>query len=603
MVAVKACHNCRTRRLRCDRSIPECHKCTITGQKCLGYGKLYKWVEKATPRDRDGGKPFASSAPKAQRPLESQSRLDTKTYAESNQLSQNVELWSHTPNFSLLDPLFQDLGLSSRYYLNYYAARFCQDLVLYDSPERGTNPFRELVPMSQEYPFLREIIIAASALHFCNAMRWNRSPRPAADALVDALRARHRAIKSLQAVIEHQKDLSDVELDEAERDALLAAVLFFVNFALIDSGKGGWRAHMKFVGRLLSMRTSISSESRCPLTEMPNSESDLKPYLDLVTFEPLISLSFAHQPVSTSRSLSIRDYIASDSMAYYIWSNALDSLISSGTRAASTPIEFDGHYTEILPILLRTEANSYHSCPSRLLYAIFRTSQLAKDLRSNETGLLNDHQMQSCLELLEEVQAFDCDAWADQVCTKIVAETGFLDEAELGYRKHIAATFRAAVCLYILLVAPEVRSQALHLAPHNKIGHYPMPILTNTAELATTVFYHLSFIPTNSPLFKFATWPIFLTGVETADCSRRAWVLDRLRDMRDLCPWGMLTSTMETLVEIWRIRDGARAPIIEEPETDESAQTETSMTLPHGTQNSHNWLMMLQGLEIDCLIV
>ncbi|KAI0114555.1 fungal-specific transcription factor domain-containing protein [Hypoxylon sp. NC0597] len=603
MVAPKACHNCRTRRLRCDRSVPECHKCTSTGQECLGYGKLYKWVEKATPRDRDGVKPVVSSTLKARRPPESQSRLNTKIHAEANQPSRDVELCSHTPNFSLLDPLFQDLGLSSRYYLNYYAVRFCQDLVIYDSPEHGTNPFRELVPMSQEYPFLREIIIAASALHFCNAMRWNRSPRPAVDALVDALRARHRAIKSLQTVIEQQKDLSDVELDGAEKDALLAAVLFFVNFALIDSGKGGWRAHMNFVGRLLSMRTPISSHSKCSAsaTMTTKPQSNLKPYLDFVTFEPLISLSFAHQPASTSQSLGIRDYITSDSMAYYIWSNALDSLISSGTRTASTPVAFDGHYTEILPILLRTEANSYHSCPSRLLYAIFRTSQLAKDVRSNETSSLNDQQMESCLELLEEIQAFDCDAWAAQVCAKIVADAGFLDKAELEYRKHIAATYRAAVCLYILLVAPEVRRQFSHHASCNEIGKDVVPTITNTTDLATTVFYHLSFIPTNSPLFKFATWPIFLTGVETADCSRRAWVLDRLRDMRDLCPWGMLTSTMETLVEIWRIRDGAA--IIEESETDKSAQTEASTTLPHGRQTSHNWLMMLQGLEIDCLIV
>ncbi|KAI1412743.1 fungal-specific transcription factor domain-containing protein [Hypoxylon sp. FL1857] len=606
MVMPKACHNCRNRRLRCDRSIPECHKCMSAGQECLGYGKLYKWVEKATPQDRNGAKSFVSSAVKTQEPLDSWSgpRLGSKIYAESadsNQLFKDVEPWSQVPSFSLLDPLLQDLELSSRHYLNYYAVRFCQDLVIYDSPERGTNPFRELVPMSQGYPFLREIIVAASALHFCNAMRWHRSPRPAVDALVDALRARHRAIKSLQAVIEHQKDLGDVELNDTEKDALLAAVLFFVNFALIDSGKGGWRAHMNFVGRLLSLRTPSSSQSNIQGTMTTGSQPDSKSSLDFVPFEPLIYLSFTPHSTSSAQSLGVRDYITSDSMAYYIWSNALDSLVSSGSRLVTNPLAFDGQHPDILPILLRTEANSYHSCPSRLLYAIFRTSQLARDVRSNGAGLLNHDQMRSCVELLEEVEAFDCDTWAAEVCAKIAADAGFLDEAELDYRRHIAATYRAAVCLYILLVAPESRSQVARCASYNEIGEDRVRAPANTAELAATIFYHLSFIPTNSPLFKFATWPIFLTGVETADFSRRAWVLERLRDMRDLCPWGMLTSTMETLVEIWRMRDSA--PVVAEFEMDGSCQTGKSTAPSQERGCNNNWLMKLQGFKIDCLIV
>ncbi|KAI1136399.1 fungal-specific transcription factor domain-containing protein [Hypoxylon sp. FL0543] len=601
MVAPKACHNCRSRRLRCDRSIPECHKCTSTGQDCPGYGKLYKWIDRVTPRDRRARQPYGSSISDGKEPIKFQSQLDAETHVELSQPCKDFEIWSNVPNFSLLDPLLQDLELSSRHYLNYYAVRFCQDLVIYDAPERGTNPFRELVPMSQKYPFLREIITAASALHFCNAMRWHKSPRPAVDALVDALRARHRAIKSLQTVIEHQKDLSDVELEESEKDALLAAVLFFVNFALIDSGKGGWRAHMNFVGKLLSMRTSSSSLSESPVTVTTGSQPHLLHNLDFVTFEPLISLSFAHQSISPSQSLSVRDYITSDSMAYYIWGNALDTLVSSGRRTAMTSLAFDGHYTEILPILLRTEANSYHSCPSRLLYAIFRTSQLAKNARFDGTDLSIDDQRQSRLELLQEVQAFDCNAWAAEVCAKIIAETGFLDEAELEYRKHIAATYRAAVCLYVLLVFPEIRSDVLHRAACNEVEENKGPILTDTAEIATTVFYHLSFIPTHSPLFKFATWPIFLTGVETADCARRAWVLDRLRDMRDLCPWGMLTSTMETLVEIWRMRDSA--PVVETLEMDGVAQTGKSASTSREDDNNNNWLMKLQGFKIDCLIV
>ncbi|KAI2631375.1 fungal-specific transcription factor domain-containing protein [Hypomontagnella submonticulosa] len=593
MVVPRACHNCRKRRLRCDQSVPACHKCSSTGQECLGYGKFYKWVDNPPPPARVLREPFAHPSLRSRGHTEVQ--LDNLEY-DSRNLSfyERAEPWA-LPNFSLLDPLLQDLDQTSRRYLNYYTTRFCEDLVIYDSPRRGANPFRDLVPISQKYPFLREIIIAVSALHFSNAVRWHKSPRLVIDAVVDAMRARHRAIKSLQAVIESQTILDDAEVDEGGKDVLLAAVLFFVNFALIDSGKGGWRAHMNFVGRLLSTRTINPIASEAGLLPGTNHT------IDFATSEPLLSLSLTHRPAPSSHSLVIGDCIASDSMAYYIWSVALDSLISSGTRTALGPLAYDDNNADILRILLRTEANSYHSCPSQLLYAIFRTSQLARDIRTSDAGLLNEQQMQSCLELLNEIQSFDGDAWAAEVCAKVAAATGYLDEVELHYRKHIAATFRAAVYLYVLLVAPpELQDQVYRRQSIMESEDDKFPSLPTTTELAAAILHHLSFIPPDSPLFKFATWPIFLLGVETADPSRRTWALDRLRDMRNLCPWGMITSTMETLGEIWRIRDKSAAD--EKSQSDESGLVEHSITsLREG--DSRNWLVRLQGIEIDCLIV
>lgn len=55
----KPCHNCRRRRLRCDRSWPSCNKCMISGQECLGYGKVFVWTQ---AMDSDGNvKPSSSS--------------------------------------------------------------------------------------------------------------------------------------------------------------------------------------------------------------------------------------------------------------------------------------------------------------------------------------------------------------------------------------------------------------------------------------------------------------------------------------------------------------------------------------------------------------
>ncbi|XXH01265.1 hypothetical protein Hte_007619 [Hypoxylon texense] len=450
--------------------------------------------------------------------------------------------------------------------------------------------------MSQMYPFLRDIIIAASALHYSNAVRrWSlqsqESPRAAVDALVDALRARQRAITSVQSVIGRRKIQDSVKTDNGEKDALLAAVLFFLNFALIDSGKDGWRSHMNFVGRLLSVQTLGSPERSRSLT--PNSQRDGESPFELSTFESIVSLPFIC-PFTSSQSVSIRDYIISDSTAYYIWSNALDSLLSPTTGIPSASSTLDEDDTKILDILLRTEANSYHSCPSRLLYIVFRTSRLARDIKSNESGTINDEQLRSGRELLEEILGFDGDAWAAEVCAKLATTVGYVDDNELQYRKHIAATFRAAVCLFVLLVAPGIPCRV-----SAGVTGGDLPMLPSTADLATTIFHHLSFIPTDSPLFKFATWPIFLTGVETTDPSRRTWVLDRLRDMRDLCPWGMLTSTMETLVEIWQMRDNTLAA--QDRSLDQGTLTK-ELAADHGVANN-SWLLQLRGVKIDCLIV
>ncbi|KAI0165326.1 fungal-specific transcription factor domain-containing protein [Hypoxylon sp. FL1284] len=590
MVAPKACHNCRRCRLRCDRSVPGCLKCSNAGRQCLGYGKLYKWIDGVSSQDRTKHLSVSHrpKTPASFRPPQS----DAKICSESRLRPKDVKSPSLPLQLLLLDPLLQGLDGSSRYYLNYYSVRFCQDLIIYDSPQRGANPFRDLIPMSRTYPFLRNIIIAASALHYSNAVRrWSsrlrESPRAAVDALVDALRARQRAITSVQGVLERRRNLGSAQTDDGERDALLAAVLFFLNFALIDSGKGGWRAHMNFIGGLLSTEF-IQGQSPSPLDWELDDGTSFK----LSTFESIVSLPFTC-PFTSNQSVSIRDYVVSDSTAYYIWSNALDSLLPPSAWKTSAH-RFDGDDTSILDILLRTEAESYHSCPSRLLYIIFRTSQLARDIRSHKSGDLSDQQMQSCLGLIDEIQMFDGDAWAVNVFSKAVAAVGYIDEAELEYRKHIAASFRAAACLYVFLVAPGLSSRAL-----TRLEGDSLPSIPNAADLATTILYHSSFVPADSPLFKFATWPIFLTGVETADPARRTWVLERLRDMRDLCPWGMLTSTMETLVEIWQMRD--RTQSSQDHRIDKGSPTR-ELALSRDMSNNH-WLLQLQGFKTDCLIV
>lgn len=53
--ADKPCHNCRRRRLRCDRTVPHCDKCVSRGIECLGYGQLFLWTGAVASRGKLAG--------------------------------------------------------------------------------------------------------------------------------------------------------------------------------------------------------------------------------------------------------------------------------------------------------------------------------------------------------------------------------------------------------------------------------------------------------------------------------------------------------------------------------------------------------------------
>ena len=113
----KPCHNCRRRRLRCDRSWPSCHKCTQAGQECQGYGKIFTWTQAI---DANGSKP---------RPA-----LDHSPVTQASPLTSTAPDLIGFPSAkapsaeaaqalgSLTDPLFQDLDRNSRYYLSHCAS-------------------------------------------------------------------------------------------------------------------------------------------------------------------------------------------------------------------------------------------------------------------------------------------------------------------------------------------------------------------------------------------------------------------------------------------------------------------------------------------------
>jgi hypothetical protein len=113
---IRACHNCRRSRRRCDRSIPTCLKCHSMGQVCLGYGMLLQWTNSVASRGKMMGKSFAmtnTSETQTIAPCFSSRTPPMAWKAESPPNS--VSSWCR----QLGDPLFADLSKSSKFYLAY----------------------------------------------------------------------------------------------------------------------------------------------------------------------------------------------------------------------------------------------------------------------------------------------------------------------------------------------------------------------------------------------------------------------------------------------------------------------------------------------------
>lgn len=122
------------------------------------------------------------------------------------------------------------------------------------------------------HPFLLHIIIATSAVHMSNISQpklkalppsrmdaahyiqhLRTTDRMSRKAFLDSLVAKQRAFHLLQVALKNP---------DQDGGVLLAAVLFFVNFELIDLGKDVWLHHMHYACRILSVLAQREDSDR-----------------------------------------------------------------------------------------------------------------------------------------------------------------------------------------------------------------------------------------------------------------------------------------------------------------------------------------------------
>ncbi|KAK4196412.1 fungal-specific transcription factor domain-containing protein [Triangularia verruculosa] len=536
----KACHNCRRRRLRCDRSVPSCHKCSLNGEECLGYGTFFRWANAPAVRGRlalpkQKKEPLKTSASPPVSPLLSPALspspslvsetgyqfmpLSRAGFIAINRKVQETEedeagMYALV-HPSLLDPFHNSLDRKSQQYIHHFSNAVCRDLVSIDQHSR--NPFRAMIPLVDRFDYLQSIIVATGAMHLATLQNYHNL-RPGGPELVDALVAKGKAVSALKRAVAG----AGAGVTPTSQAMILAAIVFFVNLDLIDNGKGSWQTHIEAASTLMtSIQKQIASGGQEKI---------------MMIDESLMRLV---------------DAIAADCLTYRIFGTTISGVDTSWAESI-----------EVTRTLEKAEAHSYHCCPPVMLETILATSRLFHDHLSAPQD-----RVKRALELLSRAKKFDVVNW-------VYAIQGLsLEQDDLCVRVSLASAHRAAACLYILLCVPDAL---------RALG------LVSLEPLVLELRGYIAQVPLDHVLLKGIVWPVFMAGAQTNETSQRNWYVERLESVWAknpwICPWGYIRTAIEMMKEIWEARAAMKMAGLED-------------------LGGWNWLAALKSKREQCLIV
>ncbi|ROV98013.1 hypothetical protein VMCG_07006 [Cytospora schulzeri] len=399
---------------------------------------------------------------------------------------------------ALVDPLLNDLGPRKRLYISHFSDLVCQDLVSFDQRDH-TNPFRSVITLLGTFDYLREIILATSAVHMVTLHRSNG--RPHQKELVDALTAKGRAYRLLRQALDHLQE--DHHLDAASQPVIVfIAVVFFINFDLIDSGRGSWKTHIEAAGKLITSIQGASSKAVIP---------------------PAVA--------------QLADIVMADCITYHILASGFSGAANENQAALSA---FAG--IDVPATLQRAAAFSYGCYPPSMLEILSRAGRLDGAGTGAGTGTAAAASViMEASGMMDQLRGEDVRAW-------VYGIEGLAPNDDLETRVSLARAHMAAACLYIVLAVPDV-------VRYRRADGATCSVESLTQE----VLHHLASVPATHVLAKGAIWPTFMVGAQAEDPAGRQWCLGRMQRIWQskswICPWGYVESTIDMMQRIWQARD------------------------------------------------
>jgi hypothetical protein len=128
--------------------------------------------------------------------------------------------------------------------------------VTYDIPSH--NPYRNLISLTRDHPFLLQAVIANSAIHLSNLHSCPPSLEHCGGsgssiniATDTVLKFRRDAFNAEQKALQLLREAPN-PTHGVERDVILSTILLFINFELMSSGKDRWKVHVEGARKIIA---------------------------------------------------------------------------------------------------------------------------------------------------------------------------------------------------------------------------------------------------------------------------------------------------------------------------------------------------------------
>ncbi|OJJ41944.1 hypothetical protein ASPWEDRAFT_179614 [Aspergillus wentii DTO 134E9] len=225
--AAKDCPKCKSRRVPCDRTLPQCRKCIKRNVDCPGYGIILRWNQGVASRGKWAGKTIPQRTP--------------------------IENFAH-PN--TLYPCHLN-GLDFRL-IHHFNQHIATKLAWVDGP---ANPWRNMIlPLSFASETVLFSLLALAAEDF--AHRYPADHGCFRELQAVSLGCRDKAVPLLANKLDVLLEVSDPSTPvHHHARCVLASVLLLYNLELLIAEESRWRIHIQGARAVIQWKTQAARSS------------------------------------------------------------------------------------------------------------------------------------------------------------------------------------------------------------------------------------------------------------------------------------------------------------------------------------------------------
>ncbi|KAF3000603.1 hypothetical protein E8E14_000808 [Neopestalotiopsis sp. 37M] len=222
---MKGCYTCERRRIQCDRTSPNCHKCLRKGLDCPGYGRRLKWAGGAALRGRLA-----------------ELKVADPSVPENSSGSDDAGTFPNVRN-SFYDSI--DKKTLHKLVLH-WKENIASRMVWVDSDK---NPYRVFVaPLAYTVPVVGLAMAAVSSQHASSPAGYGELSRRARDEAVDMISA---YVKNITSHVLAGHDVG-LQLNGQSVERMLAAMLLLSCYEMTDTGSSAADFHRRAARSLVN---------------------------------------------------------------------------------------------------------------------------------------------------------------------------------------------------------------------------------------------------------------------------------------------------------------------------------------------------------------